>query len=279
MLPYPCRGLLASGLAALAALCLLASVAAAAPDTPVSGRAGKTRRVFLPLAQRQAPPSGETGARYETVPVAPVPPECPVDARPAERHGDKNLALRGYSPTSAELALVDYGGPTDGAAPQIRGVFVDWRTPRLTSAHRVNDWDWSCGADGCPGGPLTEYPVTLLGMETNAGEMLSAPARGAVIQDNYTALVLYAEETRLTLKYTREDTACGGYMVHLENLLVDPKLLGLYRQANAAGRGRLPALRNGQPLGRAAGDEVLIAMRDAGAFMDPRSRKDWWQGQ
>jgi hypothetical protein len=31
------------------------------------------------------------------------------------------------------------------------------------------------------------------------------------------------------------------------------------------------------PLGTSRSDTVLLAMRDKGSFMDPRSRKDWWQ--
>jgi hypothetical protein len=41
----------------------------------------------------------------------------------------------------------------------------------------------------------------------------------------------------------------------------------------------LPALRPGQPIGRAPGSEIDAAIRDSGAFLDPRSRKDWWQGR
>jgi len=48
---------------------------------------------------------------------------------------------------------------------------------------------------------------------------------------------------------------------------------------NDAGRGHLPALRAGQAFGRARGDEIGGVIRDNGAFMDPRSRKDWWQGR
>ena len=41
----------------------------------------------------------------------------------------------------------------------------------------------------------------------------------------------------------------------------------------------LPVLWPGQPLGRAPGSEIDAAIRDSGAFLDPRSRKDWWQGR
>jgi len=81
------------------------------------------------------------------------------------------------------------------------------------------------------------------------------------------------------LKYTREDNVVAGYTLHLENICVDANLLALYRQLNAAGRSELPALRPGQSLGRASGSEIDAAIRDSGAFLDPRSRKDWWQGR
>jgi hypothetical protein len=124
-----------------------------------------------------------------------------------------------------------------------------------------------------------KWPVTLLGMETTPGELVRLPVAGYDISGGYSALVMYAEPTRVTLKYTREDTPATGYMVHLENICVDPNLLALYRQLNAAGRIQLPALFPGQPLGRAPGTEIDAAVRDSGAFLDPRSRKDWWQGR
>jgi hypothetical protein len=69
----------------------------------------------------------------------------------------------------------------------------------------------------------------------------------------------------------------NGYSVHLTNLCVDPNLLALYRSSNSAGRSYLPALRNEEVLGTAAGS-LLVAVRDRGVFLDPRSRKDWWRG-
>jgi hypothetical protein len=34
---------------------------------------------------------------------------------------------------------------------------------------------------------------------------------------------------------------------------------------------------NGQRLGVADAGVVTLAIRDRGTFLDPRSRKDWWQ--
>lgn len=232
------------------------------------------RRLLLPLVQNAAGTT-VTGATYTTVPVDPPPTD-----RPAVSHADLNLALRGYGGTSAPLEFVTDGGDIDFLAPQLPGIFSDGRTPKFVSAYRVNDWDWGCGSDGCRGSAITNPPVTLLGLQTRTGELLSAPSRGPEIYPRgLVALVLYADEHRITLKYTRDDNVIGGYTVHLEKLNVDSSLLALYRQSDAAGRAELPAVTNDQPVGVAAGAQVLVAIRDCGAFMDPRSRKDWWQGR
>jgi hypothetical protein len=264
----------AACLFALPLLLVAVTSAAADPLAPDAGwnRAGK--KLWAPALYRPAAPR-PSGNRYETVPIIP-----PPTGLAAAEHGDLNLALRGYSATSAALGFADYGGATDPGAPQLPGIFADNRTPKFISVHRVNDWNWGCGAHGCRGNPITSPTVTLLGMGTKAGEPLRAPSRGAEIYPGgYKALVLYADAKRITLKYTRDDNVVSGYTAHLENVNVDPNLLDLYRRANDAGRGSLPALRDGQMIGTAAGLQVLVAIRDCGAFLDPRSRKDWWRGR
>jgi hypothetical protein len=243
-------------------------------DVARSNSPAVKRRVLLPLILNAASTT-VTGATYATVPVEPPPTD-----RPAASHADLNLALRGYGATSEPLQFVTDGGDIDFLAPQLPGIFSDGRTPKFTSAYRVNDWSWSCGSDGCRGPAITSPPVTVLGLATKTGELLSAPSRGPEIYPRgFVALVLYADEHRITLKYTRDDNVIGGYTVHFEKLNVDSNLLALYREADAAGRTELPAVMNDQPVGVAAGAQVLVAIRDCGAFMDPRSRKDWWQGR
>ena len=259
----------------LAILCLLLLsqlhlTARAQPDTRPTNQTlpADAPKTFLPLVTNQGPN-----------PFSSVPVIAPTTERPAAAHGDLNLALRSYLSTSAALALVDVGGPTDLHAPQLAALFGDGRAPLFTSTHRVYDWDWTCGADGCRGVELEEPPVTLLGLAATPGEPLYPPRREPQIYGGgYVALVLYAEPTRLTLAYTREDSAAVGYLVHLEDIHVDRALLQLYRQLDAAGRAELPALRNGERLGHATGNEVRVAIRDSGMFMEPRSRKDWWMG-
>jgi hypothetical protein len=123
------------------------------------------------------------------------------------------------------------------------------------------------------------FPVTLIDLATTPGETLYAPQSGYSIGEGFQVLVLYATADRLTLKYTREDNVVWGYTIHLERICTDPTLLALYEDRDRAGRGTLPALRARQPLGRALGPAVGVAVRDSGTFMDPRSVGDWWAGR
>ncbi len=231
-----------------------------------------TPAIYLPIVSGStgtcSPVAGES---YGDLSVTPPPTD-----RPAEQHADLNLALRGYTPTTAFLGLVDYTGGTDSKAPQFPGLFADQRTATFRAAYRVYDWDWGCN---CRGALLDTWAVTLAGLTTTPGETIHVPASGYTIGSGYEVLVLYASATRITLKYTREDNVVHGYTLHIEGLCVEPRLLALYRSWNSAGRDHLPALRAGQALGRAQGNEIGVAIRDYGTFMDPRSRKDWWQGR
>jgi hypothetical protein len=220
------------------------------------------------MASKPATNCNVAGTSYGT-----LAPTVTTD-RPAAEHPDLNLTLRGWSPTQAQLSLVSYGGPTDALAPQLDALFAPRRLPQFSSAYRVNHWDWQCD---CRSGPITDYAVTLLGMSTAQGAAVHTPDSGYNIGAGFEALVLYATESRLTLKYTSEDNVVQGYTIHLEGVCVAPDLLALYRQLNASGRQRLPALRGGQALGRAAENEIRVAVRDNGAFLDPRSQKDWWK--
>ncbi|MCB9137057.1 MAG: hypothetical protein H6642_01770 [Caldilineaceae bacterium] len=203
---------------------------------------------------------------------------CRADGRPATIHGDLNLALRSYEPAAAPPMLMEYDGPTDADAPQLSGLFLDKRLPELVGAYQIYDWDWSCNKDGCRGDLLAEWPMTLLELAGAQGETLSLPSRGPKIdRAGNNAMVLYAEATRLTLAYTRHDSAACGYVVHLEGLQVDPSLVNFYQALDRAGRVQLPGVDNHDRLGAVSGSSVKVAVRDSGRFMDPGARKDWWQ--
>jgi len=226
--------------------------------------------VFLPIVRGQSSRCAPiSGVQYSTLSVA-----LPPTDRPAEQHADLNLALRGYRVTNAYRGLVDYAGADDPAAPQLYTLFTSPRVPAFPAVYQVYDWNWSCN---CRAGLLTSPPVTLAGMGVAPGEVLRLPDSGYDIGNGYEALVLYASEERITLKYTREDNVVRGYTIHVENVCVEPTLLALYRTWNSAGRSRLPALRAGQAFGRAQGSEIGVAICDTGTFMDPRARQSWWQ--
>lgn len=208
---------------------------------------------------------------YGTLPIM----SAPTD-RPAHVHPDINLGLRGTVAVNADKKFIDMQGATDAGAPQLRWLFGDRRLPVITRIASVYAWDWNQSA---PGTLIDDPQVTIVNLKTAPGEMLYTPQAGTTLGDGYVAFVLYATQNRLTLKYTRDDNVVDGYTIHLENVCAEPSLLALYEEMNRTKRRALPALRPGQPLGRALGKEFGMVIRDKGTFMDPRSRKDWWRGQ
>jgi hypothetical protein len=245
----------------------------------------------IPVVEAPAPPVEPPPTEPPAEPTEPSPPppseivgesygDFPINSEPttppAEQHADLNLAMRGYAPIGAHKGLVDYSGGTDPNAPQLPGLFADGRTPTFSTVYQVYGWDWERKHRG---EPVTNPEVTMAGLAMTPGETVHVPHSGYTIGGGYTVLVLYATPERITLKYTPDDHVIWGYTLHVENIHVEPRLLALYQSCNEAGRGRLPALRAGQAFGRARGNEIGVVIRDRGAFMDPRSRKDWWQGR
>jgi hypothetical protein len=254
-------------------------------------------RRYLPLVQKSRPPRPTAVLPPTPVPPSPVPPTPPpgpdpcapipgtrygdlsvngrATDRPAAAHPDLNLAIRGWQPGGAGQSLVDYGGHTDSRAPDLRGLLPGRLGGEVafSSVHQVFDWLWS---ENRRGGPIADWPVTLAGLATTRGQPVHVPGSGYDIGEGKRVLVLYATTERVTLKYTRDDNVVYGYTLHLENVCVEPALRALYERHDRSGRGRLPALAAGEPIGRATGAELLLAVRDTGRFMDPRSRKDWW---
>jgi hypothetical protein len=167
-------------------------------------------------------------------------------------------------------------GPTDDRAPQLAGLFADKRTGVVSNVYQANHWDWGSNSRGAP---ITDFEATLAGFQVEPGETIHVPEAGYSIGQGYAVLVLYADKERITLKYTGEDSVVGGYAIHVEGVCTEPNLLALYEQMNSAGRGQLPALKAGQAFGRARENEIRVAIRDTGRFMDPRVRKDWWRGR
>ena len=260
------------------------------PPTPAT-------RIYLPLVVKPTPPfacPGSSANSYAQGPAYQYDLDNPV--RPAQAHADKNLALRGYAPnTDAGLRrdLVNYGTDDPVMPPQLATLFLPARVPPLSGFYRVQDWNWSPSpAPGTPGAALTTWPATALGLQVTPGEALHVPSSAYDLGQGYEVLVLYADERRVALRYAREDSAgAQGYTVHLDWLCTDPNLLALYAGLDAAACPRyvyrppsqrpygypLPVLPAGQRLGVARDSELVVAVVDTGAFMDPRSCNEWWQ--
>jgi LysM repeat protein len=110
------------------------------------------------------------GASYGTLRIVGQPTD-----RPAAQHGDLNLALRGFSRTTAKAGLIDMSGPTDNRAPQLAGIFTDKRSPVFSGVYRANQWDWGRNARGAP---ITDFEVTVAGLGAQTGETVHVPDAG-----------------------------------------------------------------------------------------------------
>jgi hypothetical protein len=230
---------------------------------------GSNWQIYLPIALRITVCQPLPAQDYVVLPV-----ERPGPTMPVEAHPDYNLNVRGYEPTDEYIGLVEYAPGSDPLTPQFAGLFTQPRLPTFVAAYRVHDWDWR----HMQRGPLvTEPPVSALGLQTTAREVLHVPDSGYTIGSGCEVLVIYATTDQITLKYTREDNVVYGYTLHIDRICVDSALLALYRACDDAGRTSLPALRPRQPFGCACGDQVVIAIVDTGTFLDPRSHADWWR--
>lgn len=266
-------------------LALITATAQTASVTRAAVQAAPTAlsvRRYLPriFNNRQCPTTSS-----QTYDVIPIEGGYYKDNRLTDENADFRLSTLGFVPSGAALSLVDYGGATDANAPKLNGIFEPNRTPAILATYQHRGWNWAdTGSNiappyGTPGPVVTTWPAHVIDLAVTPGEVLQIPERGIVIwSGNLVALVLYAGERELTIAYARNDSV-GGYVVHLLNFCVDANLLSAYRSQLANGHratGQLPALRVGQRIGTALEPWLTVAVRDGGAFMDPRSRKDWW---
>ena len=202
--------------------------------------------------------------------------------RLTDENADLRLSVLGLSEAAETPALVGYNGATDPAAPKLSGLLASNVGGAIALTYRRYDWSWDEGGGppyGARAGVNADWPVTAIALAAQPGEAVFTPPRPADIGGGFAALVLYAGEDELTLAYGRQDGVVDSYVVHLRGLCVDPGLTAAYRAQMNGGRratGRLPALRSGERLGTMLSGGLIVAVRDRGAFMDPRSRKDWW---
>jgi len=183
---------------------------------------------------------------------------------------DINLSLRGYASTNAEKALIHIDGAVDSTRPpQLAQVFAAVRAPAIVGTYRVNETN---------GSPIQNPEVTMIGLSATPGEVVTVPDSGYSIGSGKEVMVVYADASRVTLHYMVEDGIVRGYVIHVEDFCADPKLVQKYNELNTGGRGSLPGLPAGKKLGVAKSGELKVVIRDTGTFMDPRGKKNWWQG-
>ncbi|OGG17818.1 hypothetical protein A2721_02235 [Candidatus Gottesmanbacteria bacterium RIFCSPHIGHO2_01_FULL_47_48] len=206
---------------------------------------------------------------------------------PADQAPDVNIKLRDKRQISGVLNLTDSPNSQkliDPSAPKLCTLFEPDRSagnPRVSSLYAIGVYS------GIANGVENRQPA-LVGFRTSPGEIIEVPTAGILnygsVQDpydvgeHYQAVVVYADTDSIALHYENADGTADGYAVHILNVDVEQSLLDLYNQANAGGRGSLPAVYGNQPIGKALGSEVILSIRDSGDFLDPRWKQEWWAG-
>jgi len=173
----------------------------------------------------------------------------------------RDLTLPPLIPVSATLSLIEGEiADPDPKVPRFSSVFSPKRVPRFLAAYK---------AEGEVRGP---YPpeVEILEVETTPGEPLYFPQTGYDIGGGNVAMVLNATDDKITFKITREDNVVYGYTLYFEGVCLDKNLEALYQRLNSEGRNSLPAIKVGQVFGWAKSNQLKIALRDTGTFLDLR---------
>lgn len=236
------------------------SVADLNPDA--AGSQAATPDATAELATSSGAPAVSTNV-YALIPI-----DGEREKRPAEESGDLNLKLREPQLADFEASLVDIpNAGSDSSAPNFGVVF----NPDFTATYVVHDWDWGCN---CPGKLLDDGKSVLVGIRTTPGQPVFIPYKEEdIFGGKYVAQVLYASEDSLTFVYSRSGNVVKGYTVHYLGLQTDPNLLKLFQESQG---NELPGLTLDTPVG-VASDELIVAIRDNGTFLDARSRGDWWR--
>jgi hypothetical protein len=234
-----------------------------AAGTPTAGEAGSEASAGSEGFAEAATASSSTNT-YELIPI-----DGNRESRPPAEHGDLNLKLRDPQPAGVEMTLVDIpGSGIDPDAPKLSAVFE----PDFVETYFVHDWDWGCN---CKGSLMDDGSAVAVGIKTNPGEPIFIPQNERdIYEGKYHAVVLYASEDQVTMQYARAGSVANGYTVHYLGLQTDPNLVTLFQESEGS---ELPGLTLDTPVGVAAGEELIVAMRDNGTFLDTRSQRDWWE--
>jgi len=260
----------------------LAAIATRAAEIEAANTPGSTPIVVGPeTPQAAATPVAKSGTAPTESPTEAmaaststntynlIPIDGERESRPPEEHGDLNLKLRDPQPADFEATLVEIpGSGVDSNAPKLSAVFE----PDFVQTYAVHNWDWGCN---CKGDLIEDGSAVVVGIKTTPGEPIFAPETERDIYDGkYYAVVLYASEDQLTMQYARVGNVAQGYTVHYLGLQTDPNLVKVFEESKGS---QLPGLTLDTPVGVAASDEVIVAMRDNGKFLDARSKLDWWE--
>lgn len=190
----------------------------------------------------------------------------------ANIHPDINIKLRGFRKIEngdRRVKIIQSDAP-DPKHPRLDTLFDNWREHPITGLFHVGTWE---GTDF-----YTDW-AHLVGFAATPTEAIHVPESGYTIGcGTLEVLVLYADNNSITLKYSLDDNMVSGYGIHILGIKPSEEILAAYRFASTAGRKEMPALSAGTTIGYpiAGMGGIWVSIRDTGAFLDPRSYKDFW---
>ncbi len=199
---------------------------------------------------------------------------------------DINIELREWGspknlldPTPGIISKYHFGSDAeiDPKAPQLDTVISGVKVPHFSNLFQLNQYEGPSSGQ-IPADGASNWGVTLAEFPNN-GDVL-VPESGYDLGGGYQAIVLYAENGKVTLNYTLGQGGTTGspieigYTVHVLQMNIDPALQDLYNRAKS--QNKYVALPCGYKIGTTGG-HTLVSIRDSGTFMDPRSGYDWWQ--
>ncbi len=232
--------------------------------------------MLIPLQQSSCPTT--SSQTYES-----IKPDTPPHRKIQNPESDPqiNFSFHEWTEVNEAKEPVNYGGDTDPNPPPSIGSIFAGKYPEIVKTYAIyhqkpqTEYDF-CIATAKPGSFCPK--VTLIGLGAAPGEPLLGLAAGRKIWGESTLMVLYADQNTITFTHSSGDTwPPDGYPFYIHDICVDPNLLAAYQKDNADGRGVLPGVKAGQIFGYAKDTDVKITVRDSDQWMDPRSKKDWWQ--
>lgn len=199
---------------------------------------------------------------------------------------DTNIVLRQFINVPGTLDLIDFQHDVADPSPQLCSLFAGGTLRPFTELYGVGYYDGFNVTNIDLSGIIQQDPPHNIGFQVTPGETIYIPPLpisdptkqigGDEGKPSYDAVLMFADDNSVAIKYTRNDSPQDGFTVHVLGINPDPSLRAIYDQSRVAGSWYLPGLYGGRVIGSAKGSVIWVSVRSFGLFLDPRWKNDWW---